>query len=280
MRTHYLVFVLAFGAARCGSGAAQPEVRTVPLTRTVRIPVEVLSTVRAPENTATLAVSEAATDELPQGPQSFDLLPGGGFVISDPLRRRLVTYDDQGVFRSEQPLGFAANDVSIPEGGPVQVRQATTDEAFQVGARGELQPIDLSRASRSAETSLGQARLGPENRGVIQRSVARGGAPSELEVRYDGEDRRLISLQDLGTDREGNTYVALETTRGGDVIDVVKLIRRYAPTGALVAEIRGISIDYYVRPTTEFRLRDGVVYQLMPLRNEVLINVWNTNAPQ
>ena len=36
-------------------------------------------------------------------------------------------------------------------------------------------------------------------------------------------------------------------------------------------------LDYFVHPEDEFRMRGAVLYQLMPERSELRINMWDTN---
>ena len=73
------------------------------------------------------------------------------------------------------------------------------------------------------------------------------------------------------------SYVALESTAGGDSVDVTKSVRRYSAEGRLIAETTDLPLDYFVRPTDEIRVRDGAVYQLMTTMSEVRINVWDMN---
>jgi hypothetical protein len=229
-----------------------------------------------PDDPTLLTISVGGEDELPQGPQSFDVLEDGSFVIADPVRERLVFYDPEGNYESDQPIGLAAMSVSL-NGGSTAVRGAKTGAFFLIDETGEPRAIDSSATPRGTERAEGVARLIDSTHGVITTAGTRGTEPETLDIRFESDTGRMVSLQSVGTDRDGNTYVALETTSGGDAVDIVKIIRRYSPDGRLVCEIRDISLDYYVQPTDEFRVRSGIVYQLVPGQTVVLINVWNTN---
>ena len=114
-------------------------------------------------------------------------------------------------------------------------------------------------------------RLLSRNNGVVPRP----GRP-DLAVQYNRDQLRLVSLTNLGTDPQGNTFVALELTPGGEEVDVRKHVRRYGPDGRLVAQITHIPLNYDVQPMDEMRVRNGIVYHLMPTEREVQIHVWST----
>jgi hypothetical protein len=88
----------------------------------------------------------------------------------------------------------------------------------------------------------------------------------------------MVSVRRLGTDVRQRTYVAIEAAFPGPRVDVRKIVRQYAPGGQLLAEMLDVPLDYAVHPVDEFRIRDGVVYQLMPKSTEVRINIWDTNS--
>ena len=74
------------------------------------------------------------------------------------------------------------------------------------------------------------------------------------------------------------TFVAFETVElaSQNSLSTLKtVVRSYDAEGRLAAEVGNIPTDFYVFPNTEFRIRSGLLYQLQPLRHEVLINVWS-----
>lgn len=256
-------------------------IRDIPLSRVVRIPAQFLpaDTSRAAlrQNPGVLTVTPKHEDELPQGPDGFEVLQDGGFVITDPLQRRLVFYDSLGNYNAAWPIGFAANSVTGLANGEFEVRQANSGEIFLFDKNGRPQPSRSRARSRGTGSKPDEARLLDLNRGVIARPRTRGSAAGDLQINFKSDSTQMISLQNLGTDSRGNTYVALEAARGSDAIDVQKIIRKYAGNNELLGQITGIPLDYYLPPVDEFRLRAGRVYQLLPQEKEVLINIWNTN---
>jgi len=254
-----------------------PDARTVSLTRAVRIPVVMqnaqgVATGPGAQDVRNLMLSPGAVDELPEGPDGFDVLDDGSLVITDPLRSRIAVFDAKGAFRQEWKVGFAADSVTVLPTGVVLVREANT---------GQLHAFDSNGNPRSGEGAAlpepAQARLLTPNTGVVMRPAAGGGQARPLNVQLDKAGSRLLTIESLGIDRDGSTYVALETTAGGEDINVNKSVRRYAPDGRLVAEIVDLPLDYYVRPVDELRVHKGVVYQLMTTNSEVRINIWDTN---
>lgn len=263
--------------AGCGA-QPQPDL-TIPLARTVRLPVHTYE--GAPADTTqlaqSLAVSTGAEDELPAGPQGFDVLYDGSFVVSDPLQRRLVFYDSEGAFLDAWPLNFAPTTVTVLEDG-LEVHDGATDTYYLVDDRGNAQPMASGTRSNRLVSELGVPRLERgENRGQLSWEGARDVGPSTLEVILETESLQLVSLGSLGTDGRGYTYAVLEAAEGGDAIRVRKLIHVFDAEGNLKAKIEDTADNYFVHPVDAFRLRGQSVYQLVPRQDEVLIHVWNVD---
>lgn len=252
-------------------------VRTISKSETTRLPVILVSNqVRDLQQTTSqnsLAVTRKEVDELPQGPEGFDAMPEGGFVLTDPLQNRLVLYNEEGGFRSARSLGFAADWVRAVGDNRFYVRRVSDGDYYVLEGTGEPVPL---KAERSQFAEKLPARLIDANRGVIS-GLRRANGPDELQVEYKNDKRRLVSLTPIMSEDTQYVYVAIETAPTGSDVNVSKIIRKYALDGTLLAEIINISTDYYINPTEEFKVRRGVVYQLQPLRNEVRINRWNTN---
>src|SRR5262249_34828902 len=109
----------------------------------------------------------------------------------------------------------------------------------------------------------------------------RTGANTEnatLDVRFNAVGEGMVSVRRIGSDVRQRTYVAIEAAFPGQRVDVRKIGRQYSPGGVFV-EMTDIPIDYLVHPVDEFRVRDGVLYQLMPKASEVRINIWETTRP-
>jgi len=272
-----LVGTLVASAGVAPWRAPEAGVRTISLTRVVRIPVTKLNTQETAAtvggDVGTLTLSAEAPDEPPEGPNGFDVVDDGSFLVTDPLRRRIAVFDSQGKFRQEWKIGFAADSVTVIPSSLILVREASTGQLHAFDGKGQSRPAE-GAALPEPET----ARLLSATRGSVTRSA--GGTSGVLEVQLDKPGLRLLSLQSLATDREGNTYVALETTAGGETtegINLNKYVRKYSKDGKLVCEITDIPLDYYVRPVDELRVHQGIVYQLMTTNSEVRINVWDTH---
>ena len=104
-----------------------------------------------------------------------------------------------------------------------------------------------------------------------------GGTKGSLDVRFDKPGMRLLSIESLGTDSQGNTYVALEATTGGEQVNVCKYVRKYSVDGKVISEISDIPLDYYVGPVNELRVRKGVLYQMRTTPSELQMNEWDVN---
>lgn len=195
-------------------------------------------------------------------------------MISDPLRQRISLFDSQGRFRQAWKIGFAADSINVLPNDLVLVRQASTGQLHVFDHEGHQ--LSAVRPPRPEPT---KARVSAGNGTVIRPATGldKGG---RFEVPLGRPGLTLLSLQVLATDRAGNTYVALETTAGGDVsggITINKFVRKYAADGRLVCEVERIPLDYYVTPVDELRIRNNIVYQLMTTSSDVLINEWVAN---
>jgi hypothetical protein len=275
----FLFLVTAFSNAGHGPIGLAPDVRTIALTRVVRIPVSTASAqeTAGPQNgdSANLSVWPGAADEPPEGPNGFDVLDDGSFLISDPLRGRVAVFDSQGKFLEAWKIAFAADSVTLIPKGLVLVHEASTGQLHVFDSQGQPRPNEGAELPEPAKARVLDSRSGTVAR--LATGDARGGP---LDVRFDTPGSTLLSLQSLATDHEGNTYIALETTAGGEATGAINLkkgVRKYTASGKLVCEIADIPLDYYIAPVDELRVHKGMVYQLMTTSSEVRINVWDTN---
>jgi len=255
------------------------KVCTIPLTKILRIPVGMLGAQDTPESlaatTAPLMISPGAADDPPDGPRGFDVLDDGSLLITDPLRGRVSSFGPHGEFRKVLKIGFPADSLTVIANGVVLVREARTGKfhAFDREGRARLTQGDGPPEQAEARVLTGRS-------GTVRRPAV-GNAPGGLlAVQFDRPGLTLLSLEVLGTDQKGDTYVALETTANGGAAETVNLnkyVRRYASDGSLLCEIADIPLDYYVPPVDELRVHKGMVYQLLTTSSEVRINVWDTN---
>lgn len=279
-RLLFLVVVLFIITSLMHCKKSEQKFSIISMSRTIRVPVQMLSTLTKDtfrEHLEALTLSEGGEDELPQGPQSFGVLHNGSFVIADPLQRRVVFYDSLGQYLEAWEIGFPVSRVTWRENDYLEVIKATTGDTLLMDDTGQLYPSNLRARSVLPQANLGETKLLGLNRGVISRPRTRGQEPGILEINFKSDSTRMISLQDLGMDTGGNTFVAMETTHGKDTIDIIKYIRKYSADGKILCQINDIPFDYYVHPEDEFRIKKGLVYQMQPKQSELRINVWNTN---
>jgi hypothetical protein len=229
-------------------------------------------------NVTTYADEDTVIDELPQGPSGFDVLEDGGFVITDPLRERLVFYDSLGNYRTTWPLGFASDNVKRLSGEQFEISRASTGTQYLVTQEGQALRLSQALHPTGTKREAEAIRLGDQH-GVIIKSRAQGFASDSLDIHFDREDRYLASLRFVGEDNEGFTYVALEAQRkGSKSFDVITIIRKYDKNHTLVGKITDISFkDCYIFPERAFLVKDGIVYQMVPKKDKIEIHVWNTN---
>ena len=245
--------------------------------RTVRIPVRMLSETNSgivDENLNALTFTVGREDELPQGPQSFDVLDDGSFVITDPLQRRVVFYDSLGQFLEAWQIGFPVNRVKVIDNAFLEVIKATSGDTILLDDTGQIYSTNSRTRGQLSTPNRGETKLLGLNRGVFSRPRTRGQEPATLEINFESDSTKMIAMQDLGTDGDGNSYVAMETTHGTDTIDIIKYIRKYSPQGEILGQINDISLDYYIHPDDEFRIKNGQIYQMQPKQTELLIHVW------
>ena len=276
---HFSCVLLAcaflFTHQQVGQADSSTEVRSIVRARVVHIPFATLtpkqggSTASKPVNT--LTVSAGGADEPPEGPAAFDVFDDGSLLIADPLRKRLVIFDARGKFLAELKIGFAADSLEITLSGLIQARQASTGDIHIFDRAGHSRPTGEVKSPQTSE-----ARLLNDRSGTVTQPIP-GGTKGPLDVRFDKPGLRLVSIESLGTDNRGNTYVALEATAGGEQVDVSKYVRKYSASGKVISEISDIPLDYYVGPVNELRVRKGVLYQMITTPSELQMNEWDVN---
>ena len=122
------------------------------------------------------------------------------------------------------------------------------------------------------------AQLESGNLATVNAQPRAGSETAPVPVRFEAVGETMVSVRRLGMDARQRTYVAIEAAFPGQRVDVRKIVRKYAGQGENLVEILDIPLDYLVQPVDEFRIRDGVLYQLMPKASEVRINIWNTSS--
>lgn len=290
---HLLIPCVLAVAAGCSSkdsatpktapAAVPAKATAIPLTRSVTIPARVVAdpTV-APGDAGLLTMTEGGDDEPPEGPTTFDVLPDGGFVIADPLRQRIAFYDAAGKFRFDLLIYFSAERLRVLPNNALSIVRYQTGERyiFEADSAGHYGAPRLA-TDRDPDLDAadgGVARLESGNQAMVSSQPAPGSETAPVAVRFEAVGEDMVSVRRLGSDARQRTYVAMEAAFPGQRVDVRKIVRKYAGQGENLVEIVDIPLDYFVHPVDEFRIRDGVLYQLMPKSSEVRINIWDTNS--
>lgn len=79
----------------------------------------------------------------------------------------------------------------------------------------------------------------------------------------------------LGVDQEGSSYFRVEQIFQDEVIRASAEVHKYLPDGKLVAVVP-LSVDYEVHPFHDVGVDDdGTIYHLRPLKDAVLVDIWN-----
>lgn len=244
----------------------------------IRLPVRYAAPHEDPAcdpSVTSLTIRVAREEQLPEGPQSFAVVDGSTFVVADPLHERLAFFTREGTFQRAICVGAPVAEIEVAGKGQLRIRKAGDPSARVIDHDGRTVPAaQLESADAQPEPMLTSDRSAV----VRWKSAAETGAgqqPAQIEIGLDDVARRLASVQVIAEER-GNTYVSLESTgsspRAPPVVGIT--VRRYSRAGALESEVTGISADYYIAPTTPFRVVDGVLYQLFSTEKELLIRAW------
>jgi hypothetical protein len=270
-------------SSKSGPSASNGKAKAVALTRSVTIPARVVADPSAaPTDPGMLTISEGGEDEPPEGPTSFDLSSDGGFLIADPLRQRIVFYDAAGKFRSDLLIYFQAERLRVlPNNALSAVRHETGERyIFDVDSSGHYAAPRVA-TDRDADLDAGDAgvvKLVNGNQATVTGQPSASAENPMVNVGFSAIGESMVSVRRLGVDVRQRTYVAIEAAFPGQRVDVRKIVRLYSGNSQALSEMLDIPLDYLVHPVDEFRIRDGVLYQLMPKSSEVRINIWDTNS--
>ncbi len=267
-----------------GPGKTAPAVaQAISLTRSIVIPARtVADPSSAPAESGILTLSEADEDEEAEGPSSFDVFPDGGIVITDPLRKRIVFYDAAGRFRFELQIFVSAERLRVLPNNALSVvrHQSGVRYIFETDGAGQYKAPRLATASDADPDAqdAGTAKLLDTQNAAVSALARPGTEVAPIAIRFEAPGESMVSVQRLGSDSRNRTYVAIESASPGDRIDVRKTIRKYSAQGQSLVQISDIPLDSSMYPADEFRLHEGVVYQMVVKPSEVRLNVWDTNA--
>jgi|WetSurMetagenome_2_1015567.scaffolds.fasta_scaffold170783_2 hypothetical protein len=281
-----LAISLCLCGAMCGPadhGSRDTANPPLEISRIVRIPVLLLGDLQReqlpPNQSRFLAISPGSEDELPEGPSAFEVLDDGGFIISDPLLNRMVVYDGTGNFKRAFHLGFAADEVIQLENGALRVRRATTDLMYQLDSNGSIRPLDREMRIRPDVAGAGIARRVALDHGIVaDRMQGHERITDPLDIHYRSDTTQMVALQSLASSVEGFTFVSLTVNvQGADAVKTKTFVRKYSRKGELLCQTAECPGDYYVYPANPLRVRNNMIYQMIPGKDVVTINIWNTS---
>ncbi|HEY5564683.1 MAG TPA: hypothetical protein VIL33_03770 [Rhodothermia bacterium] len=279
-------------AAGCLLRYETPVTPNLALVDVIELPTRLVRTggaaMTAGENE--LVLLDAGEEEVPQGPQGFDVLEDGSFVIADPLGERLAFYDSAGVYLASCELGLAPQSVTRI-GSQFEVRGLHTgawyrarllegeEESECIVEEAPPETVGVRAAEEAGEAELVRDTV---NFGTIDWTRGSRADRQPLEVSYQSDTTRMVSLQGVGPVTGVNRgfgdelmVVAIEAASPAETIRVRKEIQVYDETNRLVALVPDVGVDYFIAPETEFRIHGSKLYQLYPQRDGVRINVWS-----
>lgn len=292
----FRIFVTALLPAMLVAGCLEkyvsPIIPRLDMVDVIELPTRVI---RGGDDIRTVAESELVLmvsegEEVGQGPQGFDVLEDGSFVIADPLRARLAFYDSTGTHLASCDLGMAPQSVTRV-GNQFEIRGLHTgrwyrarllesdEESVCIVEDAPPETVGLRSAEEAGEASLARDTI---NFGVIDWTRGSRADKEPLEVSYRSDSTRMVSLQGVGPATgvrrgfgEELMVVAIEAAHSAETIRVRKEIQVYDDANRLVALVPNVSIDYFIAPVNEFRIHGSKLYQLYPQRDGVKINVWS-----
>jgi hypothetical protein len=290
MKRLLTILLVTVGAASCSGRPTEERPQSAEPVRTAASPAVIekqtyvirISTNRLtsgsvgtpPENADALTIRPEAEDQQAEGPQSFVVLGDGRFVIADPLRDRLAVYSAAGAFERAIDLGAPASEVSLV-GERLRVVIATDATVRLIDLQGRPASAAAEVASRPPEADVA---LDSERSGVVRwkGGAGRASTASGVKVQLDNPEVRLASLRVIAGEPDRAMYVSAESAErsGRSLSTVGTIVRRYSADGELQVEVRNIPLEYYVTPTTPFRVANNTLYQLYPQLEAVVIHVW------
>jgi hypothetical protein len=268
-----IAVALSAACSERGSEPAQPSRTTE--RRAIQLPVRQAATYEDPSCDPAfdaLTIRLAREEQLPEGPQSFAVLDDGSLVVADPLHERLVFFTSDGKFQRGLCVEWAVTDVASLGNRQLHIKRAGDPAGRTIDFDGR--PLADAK-SESVAASL-EPEIRSDQSAILRWSARAESGPAETEIELSDPTKRIASVQVIAVDR-GKVYVRLESTEAAarSPTRVGVTVRRYSRAGASEAEVSGIPIDYYVVPTTPFRVVNDVLYQLFPTEKDVQIRVWD-----
>jgi hypothetical protein len=278
--------------AGCIERPALPVTPELKLVEVVDLPTRLVDTDALVDAWARneLILLDGGDDELPGGPQGFDVLENRSFVVADPLRKRLAFFDSTGSYLASCPLGFPVTSVTRV-GNQFEVRDLQSGDWYRARLLEGLgqseciveeappESIGLRSAEEGGEATLDRS---ARNVGTIDWTLGARADRTPLEVTYESDSTRMVSLQGVGPVSgaarglgDELMVVAIEAATPAETIQLRKDVRVYDESNRLVAAVSDVPIDYFIPPVNEFRVLGTRLYQLYVKRDGVRIKIWS-----
>jgi hypothetical protein len=277
----YMICLLLVGEQQflaCKSNANENTIpENISLYKTIEIPVQLFTGSGANLDAEKLTIFIGREDEMPEGPTSFDVRQNGDLVICDPLLQRVVVYDSLGRYIRQLELHLPVSRIQTINGDDSwKLQIASSGEYFLLDSRATSSSLRMQPVQEGFDDDQNRAILLKENKGIVFKSSKGNQTIDSFNVNF-GSQEKLISIQNFGTDQKGNTMVGLESARGTDSVLVNRIIQKYNNKNVLVAQIRDIDVNLFVYPIDQFRIRNERCFQMIPLKDKVIIHIWKLN---
>ena len=231
------------------------------------LPFEWVSASSTPSSPDRVAARRADVDQLPEGPQSFEVLKNGTILITDPLWPRIAVLRD-GKIVGAVKLNAPVERIAADSSGKLMMQSPFSDE-FQLSAEpwrfdsfGSLPRRDASGRAVKAENGGG-------------RIVDVRGAKEDIKVK--APVLPLLALRRIPSDDEF-VYVLLQSKRASNPIQIAQIVRKYSKDDQEVCELSMPSSVAYIRPLDEFRVTDGKLYRMVPSNEDLAFSVWDVRG--
>lgn len=235
----------------------------------------------------------------PIGPSSFSVDRDGNIYIADPVNSSIKVFSGkEGKLLKFIPFKGFPDDIAVSENEDIYILDRTSSEIFiirpdgkqeskriesdfslepsklilwkgEVFVRGEKKIKNLSLEKKHEISYFYEVEYISRNRGILKKLNSEGVLLSEFPIERDN----MVSLEFLNEDGEGNIYIQIEFLISEN--DVRLEARKINSSGEIVSVIPIPENDYFVWTSRLlFVDREGKIYQVLPKRDFVKVNVW------
>lgn len=238
----------------------------------------------------------------PIGPCAFSVDEEGSIYIADPVNSSIKVFSSSGMkLLKIIPFKGFPDDISVSKNGKIYVLDMSSSEIFEIDVDGRIEGFKIPQEFSRAPSKLlcwkdrifikGENKLSllsftnfesgekipyfynvefiEKGKGVVKKINNNGKKIAEFFV----ERENLVSIEFLNEDMEGNIYIQIEYMISDN--DVGLEVRKMNPSGEIVSIIPIPENDYFVWTSRLFFVDEkGKIYQVLPKRDFVKVNVW------